>query len=80
MEQFCEKFKWTETAIIYHMQARLRGIVHGWYDNLKDYQHLWEEWKALLLLNFPEPRNLAVDMKCIRARVKEPDESYKSTF
>lgn len=80
LEQFREMFKWTETTTIYHMQARLRGTGRDWYDNLEDYQHSWEEWKALLLLNFPEPRNHAVDMERMRARVKKPDESYEKYY
>jgi len=53
LEQLQAVFNWTELALIYHMQAKLKGAAHKWYDNLERYDLYWEQWKAKLEKHFP---------------------------
>ena len=80
LEQFKEIFRWSETTVIYHMQSRLRGVAREWYDNLREYRKSWEEWKEMLTVTFPEPRDHASALERMKARTKMYNESYEAYY
>lgn len=79
LEQFKKIFDWPESTVIYYMQANLSGVAREWYDNLRGYRKIWNEWKAALEANFPETRDHAVDLERMRSRRKLNGESYKES-
>jgi len=52
------------------MQSRLKGVGREWYENLRNYQYMWEEWKTLLRITFPEARDHAQLLDKIKDRKK----------
>lgn len=80
IEQFKSMFGWTEATTIYHMQARLRGVARDWYDGLENYKLSWEEWKEALQSTFPEPRDHAIMVDKMKARIKLNNETYESYY
>jgi len=54
LEQLQAVYNWTESALIYHMQAKLKGTARKWYDSLLEYALSLEEWKVKLMTTFPD--------------------------
>lgn len=80
LEQFKRANSWNEANLIYHMQSQLRGTAKTWFDGLENYDRSWEEWKAALLLNFPDDQNHAERFRLMDLRKKKPEETYEEYF
>ena len=80
LEQLQEIYGWTETGIIFHMQAKLRGLAKEWYDHLEDYLLTWDQWKANLEQTFPDKQKHVNLVKHMLARNKEEKENYRQYY
>lgn len=79
VEECAEIYGWKEKEIIHFALPKLTGIAKTWYRGLDTVLYTWNEWKKLLLENFPcreDYAELLTIMLAKKARYGESLENY----
>lgn len=62
------------------MQNRLTGLSRQWYNNLKNYNMNWKEWKVLLTRSFPDHHDFASTLRKLLTRTKQSNENWEKYY
>ncbi|KAJ8954691.1 hypothetical protein NQ318_011384 [Aromia moschata] len=73
-------FGWSEDITIFNALYKLKGLALVWYKGLKSVNHLWEEWKQMLIRGFPSQKDFCDSLETMLRRRKRHDETFAQYF